>query len=264
MTMEACKLNARRLACGGVMWSILAVLSGCQAFSSGAEGLEHERVEASFVERDCPTGRCATVEVQSLRFPGAPHLSAQVRDELLTMGTGITDGESEMRAPSWETYAQTFFDEAKAAREQVPELPGYEAIFEADIYDRHADLMTLKLDSYVFTGGAHGLPLTEFMVIDERERRVVTLDDMLLDGQMPAFRDVLARAHRRWLQKQRADVDFAETWPLSMNRNVAPLAGEWRVRYNVYEIAPYAYGQPELHIPVEALEGIAKPRYLQH
>ncbi|PWW34967.1 RsiV family protein [Chromohalobacter israelensis] len=263
MTVEACKLNARRVACGGVMWSTLAVLGGCQALSSGTERLEHERVETSFVERDCPTGRCATVEVQSLRFPDAPRLSERLRDELLTMGTGITDGESEMLAPSWEAYAQTFFDEARAAREQVPELPGYQALFEAEIYDRHADLMTLKLDSYVFTGGAHGMPLTEFMVIDERERRVVTLDDMLIDGQMPAYRDALTQAHRRWLDEQQADADFAETWPLSMNRNVAPLAGEWRVRYNAYDIAPYAYGQPELRIPVEALEGVVKPRYLE-
>ena len=94
MTVEACKLNARRVACGGVMWSTLAVLGGCQALSSGTERLEHERVETSFVERDCPTGRCATVEVQSLRFPDAPRLSERLRDELLTMGTGITDGEA--------------------------------------------------------------------------------------------------------------------------------------------------------------------------
>jgi len=261
-----CEANvsiARRLAGGGVMLGTLAVLGGCQAWSPVAAKLDAERVEKSFVERGCPAGRCATVEVESLRFPGAPGLSERLRDELLSMGSGITNGESEAPASSWEEYAQTFFGEAKAARERVPALPGYQAVFKAEVYDRHADLTTVKLDSYVFTGGAHGMPLTEFMVIDERERRVVTLDDMLREGQTPAYREALSRAHLRWLEAQQAGVDFAESWPLSMNRNVAPLADEWRVRYNAYDIAPYSYGQPELRIPAQALEGIVKPRYLE-
>lgn len=263
MFCEANVTIACRLAGGGVMLGALAMLSGCQALSSSSERLDAEHVEKSFVERDCPAERCATVEVDSLRFPGAPGLSEQLRDELLSMGSGITNGESETMASSWETYAQTFFDEAKATRERVPELPGYQAVFKAEVYDRHADLVTVKLDSYVFTGGAHGMPLTEFMVIDERERRVVTLDDMLREGQTPAYREVLSRAHLRWLEEQQAGADFAESWPLSMNRNVAPFADEWRVRYNAYDIAPYSYGQPELRIPAQALEGIIKPRYLE-
>ncbi|MCK0713646.1 RsiV family protein [Chromohalobacter sarecensis] len=263
MFSEASISVARHWAGGGVMVGALAVLGGCQTGSPAPEGLNTERMEKSFVERDCPAGRCATVEVESLRFPGASGLSEQLRDELLSMGSGITNGESDVVASSWKEYAQTFFDEAKAARERVPELPGYQAVFKAEIYDRHAALTTVKLDSYVFTGGAHGMPLTEFMVIDERERRVVTLDDMLREGQTPAYREALSRAHLRWLEKQQADADFAESWPLSMNRNVAPFADEWRVRYNAYDIAPYSYGQPELRIPAEALEGIAKPRYLE-
>lgn len=261
-----CEANvslARRLVGGGVMLGALAVLGGCQAWSPAPEGLDVEGVEKSFVEGDCPAGRCATIEIESLRLPGALGLSERLRDALLSMGSGITNGESEVVAASWEEYAQTFFDEAKAARERVPELPGYQAVFKAEVYDRHAELTTIKLDSYVFTGGAHGMPLTQFMVIDERERRVVTLDDMLREGQTPAYRDALSRAHLRWLEEQQAGADFAESWPLSMNRNVAPFADEWRVRYNAYDIAPYSYGQPELRIPAQALEGIVKPRYLE-
>lgn len=52
------------------------------------------------------------------------------------------------------------------------------------------------------------------------------------------------------------------TGSLSENRNVAPLETAWAVRFNVYEIAPYAVGQPEIHIPNEELKGIAKARYL--
>ncbi|HBM30178.1 MAG TPA: DUF3298 domain-containing protein, partial [Halomonas sp.] len=51
-------------------------------------------------------------------------------------------------------------------------------------------------------------------------------------------------------------------WPLSKSRNIAPLEDRWEVTYNVYDIAPYAAGQPTLTLPLEALKGVAKPRYL--
>lgn len=100
------------------------------------------------------------------------------------------------------------------------------------------------------------------MVIDERLGTVVTLDDMLLEGRESAFYEALVRVHERWLLELGQDDAFAANWPLSENRNVAPLEAAWAVRYNVYDIAPYAVGQPEFHIPLDELEGIAKPRYL--
>ncbi|MCI0509279.1 MULTISPECIES: RsiV family protein [Chromohalobacter] len=263
MLCETNIATARRVVGGGIMLGALAVLGGCQTWATAPADVDIEHVEKRFVERGCPPGRCATVEVDSLRFPGAPGLTERLQDELLGMGTGITDGESAVTAASWKAFAQTFFSEAKVARERAPELPGYQAVFKAEVYDRHADLTTVKLDSYLFTGGAHGMPLTQFMVIDERARRVVTLDDMLREGQTTAYRKALSRAHLRWLDTQRAEIDFTDSWPLSMNRNVAPLADEWRVGYNAYDIAPYSYGQPVLRIPAKALEGIVKPRYLE-
>ena len=100
------------------------------------------------------------------------------------------------------------------------------------------------------------------MVIDERQLRVVDPDDMLLEGQQGAFQALLDQAHQRWIEAMGHDEQFALNWPLSESRNIAPLATAWEVKYNVYEIAPYAAGQPVLTIPLDTLEGIAKPRYL--
>jgi hypothetical protein len=72
----------------------------------------------------------------------------------------------------------------------------------------------------------------------------------------------LTEAHRRWITEAGFDEQFAVDWPLSPSRNIAPLEDRWEVTYNVYEIAPYAVGQPTLTLPLDALAGIAKPRYL--
>lgn len=239
------------------------MLGGCQTQTSpGTGSMTFEYIDERFVERNCPEERCAEVSVRSIRFPDAPQLTAQLQTSLLRLGTGVSDEARHPLASSWEAFAEAFFAEAKSVRESSPELPGYRADLEATIHARHDDLLIMELGGYVYTGGAHGMPLTEFMVIDERQGRVVDFDDMLIAGQDEAFGDALERAHERWLREMDADDDFAESWPLSMSHNVAPLQDEMVVKYNVYDIAPYAVGQPELRIPHRELEGVIAPRYL--
>lgn len=253
------------LRCAG-LWSVgLVALGGCQAAEVIHDdvGIAYEPIEASFTESGCPPARCATVTIDALRFPDSPALSERLRRALLTMGMGIGDGE-QAPAGSWEDFAQDFMKQAEASRRLVPELnAASQARLEASVYARHDDLLIVELESYVYQAGqAHGLPLTSFLVIDERLGRVVDAEDMLIDGREAAFREALGRAHRRWLQQTGADDAFVENWPLSDSRNVAPLETAWVVRYNVYDIAPYAAGQPELRIPNDELAGVVEPRYL--
>ncbi|WP_238984394.1 RsiV family protein [Billgrantia kenyensis] len=225
--------------------------------------MTHEPVEVHFVESDCPEEQCAEMEVRALHFPDSPELSEALRTRLLAMGQGITDGETEWPRDSWEAYAEAFFALAREDRRYAPPHAASQASLEAKVVARHHDLLVIELGSYVYHAGqAHGMPLTEFMVIDERLGSEVTLEDMLLDGQAPAFQEALARAHQRWLRDQELDEAFAASWPFHPSQNVAPLETAWVVKYNVYAITPYALGQPELSIPMAELEGIAKPRYL--
>ncbi|WP_111413017.1 RsiV family protein [Billgrantia lactosivorans] len=249
---------------GAVLVGGMLALAGCRAEVAPmqAKEIDYEPFETSFVEPDCPVEPCAVVEVSALHFPGSPVLSDHLRTRLLLMGQGITDGETEWSSDSWEAFADAFFAQAREARQYATHSASRVGL-EAQALARHDELLIIELDGYVYHAGqAHGMPLTEFMVIDERLGQVVSLDDMLLDGQAPAFQQTLVRAHERWLREQELDDEFAAGWPLYPSRNVAPLESAWVVRYNVYEIAPYALGQPELSIPFVELEGIAKPRYL--
>lgn len=249
-----------------VLASGAALLAGCQAQeqeeATQPEGVAYETLEERFVETGCEEESCAVVEVKALSFPDSPTLDEWLRSRLLSMGAGITDG-SERSVDSWEAYAERFFAQARENRDAAPQHAGSQALLGAQVHAEHDDLLIIELTGYVYHAGqAHGMPLTEFMVVDERLGRVVTLDDMLLDGQEAAFQEALARAHQRWLEQMDADDDFATSWPLSESDNVAPLEADWVVKYNVYDIAPYAVGQPELYIPHDELEGIAEPRYL--
>ena len=200
--------------------------------------------------------------ISALAFPQAPALSEALQTRLLTLGMAISD-ETAAPAESWDAYAERFLSLAEEDNQAAPGDMTSEALLEATVYARHHDLLVIELNSYVYHAGqAHGLPLTEYMVIDERERRIVEPEDMLVDGQEAAFDALLAGAHQRWITEMGLDAQFATQWPLSKSRNIAPLEDRWEVTYNVYDIAPYAAGQPTLTLPLEALKGVAKPRYL--
>ncbi|MBP5979270.1 MAG: DUF3298 domain-containing protein [Halomonas sp.] len=241
------------------------LLSGCQSAEtdmSNTSPLVYQPLEKQYVSPECQGEHCSTVQISALTFPDAPTLTDELRARLLTLAIGITDG-TETPAQDWDSYAQDFFVRADEDRNMLPQFMASEAQLEASIYAQHDDILVLELTSYVYHAGqAHGLPSTTFMVIDERQQSVVNLNDMLISGQQAAFQEALTQAHKRWLAELGYDDEYAKSWPLGENHNVAPLEDRWVVKYNVYEIAPYAAGQPELTIPVESLQNVAKPRYL--
>ncbi|MGB7757978.1 MAG: hypothetical protein WBL23_18155 [Salinisphaera sp.] len=52
---------------------------------------------------------------------------------------------------------------------------------------QHDGLIILRLDTYTFLGGAHGMPVTRYLVIDTGRKQILTLHDMLRPGQHRAF-----------------------------------------------------------------------------
>lgn len=241
------------------------LLGGCLAADKSPSepfALASLAIEKQYIAPGCQGEQCSTVTISALEFPQAPALSDALQTRLLTLGMSISE-ENAQPAENWDAYAERFLALANEDNHTAPGNMTSEALLEATVHARHNDLLVVELNSYVYHAGqAHGLPLTEYMVIDERERRIVEPEEMLLDGQEAAFDALLAQAHQRWINEMDFEEQFATNWPLSKSRNIAPLENHWEVTYNVYEIAPYAAGQPTLTLPLDALEGVAKPRYL--
>ena len=57
------------------------------------------------------------------------------------------------------------------------------------------------------------------------------------------------------------DPDFIKTWPFERTANMGLGYGAVLLKYDVYSIAPYSSGHPELRIPYPQLNGILKPQY---
>ncbi|RKR03407.1 uncharacterized protein DUF4163 [Kushneria sinocarnis] len=255
--------------CLALAFTALVSLAGCGGHDTTSSGEDDQatgqpplnpvHINRRLVQPDC-RDNCATITVNSLRLDGAPRLTRQLELRQLLLAGDFNESADEAPA-SIREFAEHFFAQAAADHEEHPDTATYEARFEAEVVADHDDLLVIRLDDYVFRGGAHGMPTTGYMVIDQRNRHVVTLDDMLKAGQREAFNQALQAAHQRWLDSLDQPLDTGD-WPFAPSDNVALLPEGAVVKYQPYAIAPYAAGQPELHIPYRELEGIFKPRYL--
>ncbi len=207
-------------------------------------------------ERPGCSGECPKLVVDSLAFPGRPRLTELVDHALAAM----TWVDTQRPAPydTVDAYRDYFWKTAG---------PRDETDLSARARYRNADLTVVELNVGQYrTGMAHGLSGSQFLNWDNRTDKALAIDSLLVPGARPAFDEALKQAHARWLQQHRdaaPDTDnFMRMWPFVPSDNIALTDEGVVVKYQPYEIAPYAWGQPELLIPYPALKGILRPQYL--
>ena len=128
---------------------------------------------------------------------------------------------------------------------------------------RNEDLELFEINSYVFTGGAHGMPFSEYLIFDPNTKTQIMLADMLEQGQKPYFEALAYDAYKEWVKTVDDDISsYEESWPFMLSDNITLTDKGIDIRYQHYAIGPYAYGMPVLSISYNKLNGIIKPNFL--
>lgn len=200
----------------------------------------------------CPAqdDSCPLVNIDTQLFENEPALNALIDQRLREMTVNSPDAEV---PASLEGYQQAFLRDAE---------PGWSSYLQAKLREQHAPLLVVELSSYIHTGGAHGMPGRGFINFDQAQDRELKLADVLLPGKEGAFWRVAAKAHQQWLIANEHDAAFSNQWPFQQTSNIAFLRDKVLLKYDVYSIAPYSSGHPELEIPYKELSGILKPAFL--
>jgi len=227
------------------------LLTACQLLPGGGPA-EYQRQAWEQRQPGCQGEACSLVNVDTLHFPGEPVLDRLIERRLLEMTRLHAD---DPLPDSLRGYARQFLREAE---------PEHTSYLQAQVREQHGGLIVIELSSYLYAGGAHGLPGRGFIIYERSGDRELQLADLLLPGQEEAFWQLAAEAHQRWLvEKGHAeDKEFVAFWQFQPTRNIALLSDQVLLKYDVYSIAPYASGHPELVIPKDALRGVLKPKYL--
>lgn len=125
------------------------------------------------------------------------------------------------------------------------------------------DFELFEVSSYVFTGGAHGMPYSEYLIFDPAVRKQIQLADMLQKGKESSFEALAYDAYKNWISTVADDVDsYEKSWPFTLSDNVTLTDKGINIRYQHYSIGPYAYGMPVLSIPYSKLNNIIKPHFM--
>lgn len=104
-------------------------------------------------------------------------------------------------------------------------------------------------NSYVYTGGAHGLSTTVSFVYDIADSKPVALSDIFKEESTPAILELIKG---RIGKLDDADVYWTELVTVSENFAVGKDGITWY--YNPYEIAPYYMGITAVTVPFDELE----------
>lgn len=229
----------------------LPLLGACQFLGSQQTPPSMQRVTWEDRAPDCREEGCSLVNVDTVQFAEQPRLNALIEQNLLEMsGAGDEGAPSSLR------------DYGRMQLQQTPR--GEEIWLQAKLIDHHNDLLVVELSSYLYRGGAHGMPGRGFINYSQDRQRALQLADLVQPGQEEAFWAAASEAHQRWLREHELNEDeaFRKLWPFQPTRNIALLEDKVLLRYDVYTLAPYAMGHPSLEIPYRRLRQILKAEYL--
>ena len=121
---------------------------------------------------------------------------------------------------------------------------------------------SVRLESYVYLGGAHGLQSATFLNFDMESGR--KLDRLELFSDTVALWKLNKEAFMRAREADLADaVLFVATDELPLPQNIAVDSAGVRMHYNPYEIAPYVFGPTDYLLPMDEVRPLLDPKYFR-
>ncbi|HDR8214512.1 TPA: DUF3298 and DUF4163 domain-containing protein, partial [Bacillus cereus] len=122
-------------------------------------------------------------------------------------------------------------------------------------------LLSLYLNYYQYTGGAHGLYTWKANTFDLKEKKLLHLDDLF--QQEDKYKEVI-RAEIVRQVKQNEGIYFPDATEKVMSTKKFHFFLEPNnlvIYFPLYEIAPYSSGIPQFRIPYTLLREYLKPSY---
>lgn len=139
----------------------------------------------------------------------------------------------------------------------------YELMVKPSYLGHVNDFELFDITSYAYTGGAHGMSYSEYLIFDPSAKKLVKLDDMLVAGKKSRFKALAYNAYKTWVKTFDGNVSsYEKSWPFTLSENVTLTDKGVDILYQPYAIGPYASGMPALSIPYSQLNGVIKPRFI--
>jgi len=198
---------------------------------------------------------CTSVRIEIPKANGATKLSKTINDALEGEIIALLNFYEESNAQNLEEAKETFLDDYEEVNGKFPEesMP-WEATVEGNITFENDSIITIKLASYIYTGGAHGYGTNRFLNFDKISGKELYQEDLFnsLDDFKTYAETLFRKQESIPTEGSINDTGFMfETERFYLPDNMGYTENGLLLFYEPYEIASFADGPIILTIPYE-------------
>ncbi len=199
-------------------------------------------------------GECPNIEINVPNAldesPVAMAINRALKEEVISI-LSFSEGQD---IDNVDKAIASFSNSYKELKSKFPDEVGWEAEINGEVVYEDANIVTVMVNSYSFTGGAHGYASTSFLNFDKR--RGAELENRELFDDMEGF-ETFAEAKFR-IQEEIPEGEninatgfMFEGDTFHLSQNIGYTKEGIQLIYNQYEVASYADGPIVLTLPYE-------------
>lgn len=207
----------------------------------------------------CENRPCPEVNIGFLVAEGKGAVPEKINQQLEKERIKIISTSPDRPSPSsFDGAVKNFITEYQDFRKDFPKFPAsYEVVLAEEIAHQSEEIVVIKTEHYLFTGGAHGYGATNFTTFSLENGRLLQAADLFTN--LPAFTKY---AEEKFREKYKIPSNeninstgfFFENDVFYLPNNLAVLANEVVLIYQPYEAAAYARGEMVLRFPKQEVE----------
>ena len=214
-----------------------------------------EMREREYTGETCES--CPVVRVSIPEMVGSNKLGKSVNTAIREEIIELLDYDEERDARDIPEAIRAFQDGFRKVQEEFPEeLSGWEATVEAFKAYEDSEVISLKMETYIFTGGAHGYPATRFLNFDKKTGEELDAKELFKDPE--AFKAYAESSFRTQYEiPPEAPINTTgfmfEENQFKLPQNIGLTTEGMVLHYNPYEAASYADGALVLEFPLDSI-----------
>ena len=256
-------------------FALICLFSACQSSPSGPPVLVKQQYTFAGSNRcDTLTNAGVDVSVSYVLLADKSEVSRKINDSLRRLAVGSIAGwlDSATVAGNPETRtdlakaAALFAADYEAVQKDMGKLNGcWEVKTTADTVHAGTKALTVKYETFAYTGGAHPNSNLSFYTFDRKSGRMLALSDMVSDTTAliavveKAFRN---QQHLEGVSNLEEQGYFLRDGRFFLPNNIGMGREGMIFYYNPYEIAAYVLGPIQIVVPYEQLNGILRNDWL--
>jgi len=236
-----------------VLFICIVSVFGCkkeQSLSFSSENFSEKEIT------NCKTESCPEITVNYFTVSGEESISTAINAELKRfIVSSLQIGENPVETNSIDEASSNFI---KTYRKHSAEFPDMAAAYFAEINVRKSlntsEILSVELQQYKFTGGAHGYGSTTFANFDPKTGELLQQKDLFNDVE--GFKRFAETAFRKQHNiSEEESINSTGFWfendTFYLPETVGFTKDNIIIIYNQYDIASYADGPIELKIPIK-------------